>query len=114
MMRFALALLLLFSLWPSPTGVDTDASSLQGALVPAAPCEALDLLSPAIDFEVFHAAVARHPDENSTFPQPDPSPSGEQTTLARTRRLIAPAAVDPVPHHCERLPYQPAGPPFLR
>ncbi|HEV2124499.1 MAG TPA: hypothetical protein VGW38_17230 [Chloroflexota bacterium] len=113
-MRFALALLPLFWLWPSLTGVDTGASSLHGTLIPAAPCEALDLLSPTIDFKVFQAAVARHPDENSTFPQPDPSPSGEQTTLARTRCLIAPAAVAPVPHHCERLPYQPTGPPFLR
>lgn len=110
----ALALLLLASLWPIPTGVDTGASPLQGVLVPAAACEALDLLSRPIDFEVFQTAAVRHPDENSTFPQPNPSPSGGLTTLARTRRLIAPAAVNPVPHWCERLPYQPTGPPFLR
>jgi hypothetical protein len=114
MMRFVLALLLLFSLCPSPTGADTGASSLHGTLVPVAACEAPDLLSPAIDFKAFQAAAVRHPGEKPTFPQPDPSRSGVQTVITRKSRLIAPVAVDPVPHHCERLPYQPTAPPFPR
>lgn len=114
MMRFALVFLLLFSLCPSPSGADTGASLLHGTLVPVAACEAPDLLAPATDFEVSHAAAVRQPDKSRTFPQQDPSPSRVQTVFTRKRRLIAPVAIDPVPYHCERLPYQPAAPPFLR